>query len=73
MPDCECLPGCPFFNDRMPMDASLAALFKRKFCLGENGQCARHMVFRRLGRDAVPADLYPHEVQRVDEILEAAA
>jgi len=72
MPDCECLPRCPFFNDRMPDDTGRAAIFKRIFCLGDSHQCARRMISQRLGREQVPYDLYPHQTERVEEILRSA-
>ena len=69
MADCECLPRCPFFNDRMAGMPATANLLKKRFCLDDSLQCARHMVFERLGSDAVPADLYPMQTDRARELL----
>ncbi len=44
---------------------------KKRLCLTDNSQCARYMIYRALGRDKVPADLYPHQVDRAKEILAA--
>lgn len=71
MPDCECLPKCPFFNDRMAQTPAMAQLLKKRYCLGDATGCARYIVFRAAGREAVPADLYPAEAERVPGILEA--
>ena len=60
MAQCECLPGCPFFNDRMPDTTGLGKIYKNKYCLGENTSCARHMVMKALGKPAVPPNLYPN-------------
>ena len=60
MPQCECLPGCPFFNDKMPDTSGLGAIYKRKYCLDDNDACARHMVLKALGKPAVPPTLYPN-------------
>ncbi len=69
MAECECLGGCLFFNDQMKDMAGVAVLFKKRYCLGDNSQCARHMVFKQLGKSCVPADLYPNNVDRVRLIL----
>ena len=60
MAQCECLPGCPFFNDKMPDSTGLGKIYKDKYCLGDNANCARHMVMKALGKPAVPANLYPN-------------
>ena len=36
-------------------------LMKEKYCKGDNSICARHMVFKALGRTAVPDNLFPLE------------
>lgn len=70
MAECECLPKCPFFNDRMADKPATASLIKKQYCLGDNTDCARHQVKVAAGTDAVPADLYPVQVDRVKGILE---
>ncbi|MDZ4167765.1 MAG: hypothetical protein U1E08_08730 [Coriobacteriia bacterium] len=69
MAECECLKTCPFFNDQMAEMPSMSSIIKQRYCMGSNVHCARHMVFRVLGRDAIPKDLYPSQVERADEIL----
>jgi hypothetical protein len=73
MADCECLGGCPFFNDKMKDQAGLVELFKQRYCKGDSTRCARHMIVERLGKPAVPADLYPNMVERAQHILAAGA
>jgi len=69
MPDCECLPRCPFFNDRMADMPALADTMKGKYCRGEFGRCARHQIFEKLGSEGVPLDLFPNQLDRVASIL----
>ncbi len=69
MADCVCLPRCPFFNDRMADMPATAQLMKKRYCQGDQSNCARHMVFSRLGSEKVPADLYPMQVERAKEVL----
>lgn len=72
MADCEVLGTCPFFNDQMAEMPSMSDIIKNRYCHGSNVSCARHMVLRTLGRPAVPADLYPSQTDRAEEILAAA-
>ena len=69
MADCELINTCPFFNDQMADMPSMSNIIKDRYCKGSNTMCARHMVFRVLGRESVPKDLYPSQVERADEIL----
>ncbi len=73
MADCECLPGCPFFNDKMGDMPSTANLMKKTYCQGNWSTCARHIVFEKLGRDAVPNTLYPNMKDKAMEILTKSA
>ena len=70
MANCECLEGCPFFNDKMKNSESLGNIYKRRYCLGDSANCARHMVFTQLGKPAVPADLFPNMKERAQQIIE---
>jgi hypothetical protein len=72
MPECVCLSGCPFFNDKMRDMPATAAMMKTRYCLGDNTQCARFMVFSVLGREGVPTTLYPAQVERARQILAGA-
>ncbi len=72
MPNCECLSGCPFFNDKMPDTEGLGAILKRKYCQGDNTMCARYMVFKKLGKGMAPANLYPNMLDKAKEIIAGA-
>jgi hypothetical protein len=69
MAECERVPGCIFFHDRMTDLPFAAEVLKQKFCLGSNIDCARHMIFDALGKEYVPTDLYPNDVSRAERIL----
>jgi hypothetical protein len=51
---------------------AIAAGLKKRFCLNEFETCARYMIFRKLGKPAVPADLYPNQRTRAEGILASA-
>jgi len=69
MSDCECLPKCPFFFDKMENMPAMADIYKTKYCQGDNSACARHEVFKVLGSPGVPADLFPNDMAYADKIL----
>lgn len=69
MPECECLPKCIFFHDKMQDKPLTAEMMKKRLCLNEFELCARYRVFKALGRENVPGDLYPNQNERADEML----
>jgi hypothetical protein len=73
MAECECLPKCPFFNDKMAEKPALAQLLKNQYCLGDNSACARHQIKAAAGSESVPFDLYPIQIDRVPGILKSLA
>jgi hypothetical protein len=69
MVDCECLARCPFFHDNLPNMPASATLTKKRLCQDDFSKCARYMVFRAMGRQGVPRDLYPDDLDRAERIL----
>lgn len=69
MAECECLSKCLFFNDKMADMPAMAESMKRRYCMGDSTQCARHMVLVAKGRENVPADLFPNNIERANKIL----
>ena len=67
--ECECLEGCVFFNDKMAEMPATAQIMKEMYCLKDNTTCARYIVFQKLGRERVPADLFPRQVDRANQII----
>ena len=64
MSDCQLIEKCIFFNDKMAHMPSMSEIFKMRYCRGDRTVCARFVVFRELGREHVPSDLYPNEMDR---------
>jgi hypothetical protein len=71
MAECNLLSKCLFFNDKMSSMPTASDLMKRRFCLKDNSICARYMVCSALGREYVPADLFPNNIDRARTILAA--
>jgi hypothetical protein len=70
--NCAQLSSCPFYNDKMPMESGLGAIFKKKYCMDNSAICARYMVFHELGREHVPDTLYPGMIDVARQILASA-
>ena len=70
--DCELLPTCLFFNDKMAEMPVSVEVLKRRYCQHENKSCARYMIFKALGRAHVPSNLFPTNIERAKAILEQA-
>jgi hypothetical protein len=69
MADCELLAGCIFFNDKISDLPAAADFLRNKYCRGDNSEFARYTVFKALGRERVPRDLYPNDIDRGDEFI----
>jgi hypothetical protein len=69
MPECECLESCPIANARVANMPATAEQIKSEYCLRQKFDCARYMVFTKLGRAGVPLNLFPNQIDRVKELL----
>ncbi|HHY13738.1 MAG TPA: hypothetical protein GX526_03750 [Thermoanaerobacterales bacterium] len=67
---CENFKGCIFYNDKMDIESGLGQLYKRRYCENDKASCARYIVANALGKENVPADLYPNMHERAEKILE---
>jgi hypothetical protein len=73
MSDCEILQTCIFFNDRMEAMPSTSGWLKGRYCRDRFEECARYRVYKTLGRPLVPVDLFPTQLQRALDLIDAAA
>jgi hypothetical protein len=71
MRECPRLITCPFFNEKMPDKPATTELYKQRYCRDEYEKCARYMVFIKLGKEKVPADLFPNDIKRAQDILKS--
>ena len=69
MDECELKATCVFLNETMCEMPAMAGIYKERYCDAGRDECARYRVFRELGREKVPYDLYPNQLDRSDEIL----
>jgi len=69
MANCELIETCIFFNDQMPNMPSTAAVYKKIYCEQDFQNCARFMIFKAIGRESVPKDLFPNQKERAETII----
>lgn len=69
--ECPFLKTCIFFQDKMNNMSATANVMKKRYCLGDNSQCARFMVAQRLGRDKVPTDLFPNQYDKAKKLTDS--
>lgn len=69
MAECELITGCIFFNNKMQNMPATADILKNKYCKNAYTTCARHMVFKALGRPKVPTDLYPQQTDKAEKVI----
>jgi hypothetical protein len=66
MAACTLMEGCIFYRGQMP---GTTELLKNAICKGNYESCARYMIALSLGREKVPPDLYPSDVDRAKGII----
>jgi len=67
--ECELTQNCIFFNDKMADMPSTAEIFKTIYCREDSSKCARMMIVRSLGRERVPADLFPNQADKAEGMI----
>ena len=72
MAHCELTEKCVFFNGHMAGMPSTADMLKNLYCLQDFDKCARYMIVKELGREKVPADLFPNQIEKARSILQTA-
>lgn len=74
MSECILLPTCFFFNSEyVNDDPKLVKMLKERYCRGDSSDCARLMVFRWLGRDKIPENMFPNSVGMAERLLRDSA
>jgi hypothetical protein len=70
MSRCDLLEGCIFFNDKMHDYPFAADQMKQQYCMEGSEDCARFTVREALGKERVPVDLFPHDIERAQRIVD---
>lgn len=70
---CEFLELCIFFKDKMDDMPQNAEVYKKMYCIGNNLNCARYMVAKRLGKENIPSTLLPNNLKEAISLLSGHA
>jgi hypothetical protein len=46
-----------------------AEVRRQEYCMSNYHSCARYMVFKALGKESVPDDLLPFQVERAQKLI----
>lgn len=66
---CENLSNCQFYQSKIDAESGMGKLYKKRYCLGDKNKCARYITASKIGRENVPANLYPNMHDRAKEII----
>jgi len=69
MADCNYLPSCQYFNDKLKNMPIASESVKSMYCLWHYDECARYMVASVMGSENVPSDLFPTETDSAVNLL----
>lgn len=68
--ECELCSSCSFCRKSMGELNGTLKYVRSKYCKKNSEDCARYIVYKALGRDRVPDDLFPGEKERAFKIIE---
>jgi hypothetical protein len=69
MTDCELINVCTFFKHQMSKAPDMVEYQKKKYCKGDNTLCARHKVYKTLGHEKFPKDLFPIQIGKANQLI----
>lgn len=73
MIECQIARSCPLYRGQKDSQtAAVSNWLKTQYCRGNFAMCARHTVHEAMGQEYIPADLFPNELIRANQILSQA-
>ncbi|GAM09027.1 hypothetical protein OR1_01301 [Geobacter sp. OR-1] len=70
MAECVNYNKCSYFVENLKNSPNTASMVQNSYCRGKFEQCARFIIFEKLGETRVPPDLSPSDKQRAEKILQ---
>ncbi len=61
---------CPFFSAAVGYSPGLFEAMRDRYCLGDNSDCARFLAIEAVGRDRVPDELLPSDVDALERLMQ---
>lgn len=69
MAECELSSDCESFYEKLSYMQSTARLMKGAYCKWNHAECARYIVSTARGKENVPLDLYPSDLDGAKKLL----
>jgi len=69
---CPSLDKCPFFAGRLSVKSATDEITKKTFCYSTKEDCARYYVLNNLGREHVPENLHPIQMNIAELLVKNA-
>lgn len=66
--ECELRQYCSLYKEMMSINGAHKHIGS-KYCKQKAEDCARYIVYKKLGKDKIPDDLFPGEVERAFKII----
>jgi len=70
MAHCEWIHECPFLANRHILIEAMREIYLSKYCQHEFHKCARYLVYKSLGPDKVPLNMFPNQRDRAQKIID---
>jgi UTP-glucose-1-phosphate uridylyltransferase len=69
MNKCPVLEQCRFFNNVLENMPAISESLMEQYCLGDNTECARFFIFDEIGKEHLPDDVFPHEMEKAKKLV----
>ena len=69
MASCRYRRACAFFRNDMEYMPGTSGLYRQRYCHKDSASCARYAIYKALGPEVVPPDLFPYQHNRVETVL----
>ena len=71
MTECVNYNRCQYFIENLKNSPVTSTMIQKTYCKNKFAECARYMIFTKLGESKVPSDLSPSENERAEQIIAA--
>jgi len=67
---CDLIQCCKLFKDSMEGFPKATEYIKLKLCHGNHEICNRYIIYKNYGKENIPAELNPFDVEDVQKIMQ---
>ena len=66
---CEKFTSCKLFNEKVPADKGIGAVYKKRYCDESKHTCARYIISVSVGDKYITDGLLPNMKDKADRII----